>query len=133
MDYTQSSSSSQLFSNIAKKDYLNFGYRDSFRSEEVARFLDFSPDDISKIARVKKPLRLDRLPLPVRERLEQIGNICNLVAEAFDGDVARAAMWFKTTNPMLGNTTPRDMIRLGRYNKLIQFILNALEETNKSQ
>lgn len=120
---------SNLYSNIAKHDYLAFGQNGSFKSKAVADFLDFSPDDIKKISGVSTVRFDDRIPPAVLERLQQIGNICNLVAEAFSGDQQKTALWFKTHNPLLGNVTPRDMIRLGRYKKLLQFILDAREET----
>ena len=50
--------------------------------------------------------------------LEQIANICNLVAEFFEGDPATAALGFRTANPRLGNIYPRDMVRRGRLKRL---------------
>ena len=40
----------------------------------------------------------------------------------------KTKLWFQTPNPMLGNVSPRDMIRLGRYNKLVRFVTQAMEE-----
>jgi hypothetical protein len=40
-------------------------------------------------------------------------------------------LWFKTPNPLLGDIAPRDMIRIGRFKKLRQFILQALSENEK--
>jgi hypothetical protein len=37
-------------------------------------------------------------------------------------------LWFKVPNPLLGDVAPRDMIRFGRYKKLLKFIQSALEE-----
>jgi uncharacterized protein (DUF2384 family) len=71
-------------------------------------------------------LRFDaRIPPDLRDRLEQIANICTLVAEYFDSDSERTALWFRTPNPMLGDVSPRDMIRLGRYKRLLKFVLEA--------
>ncbi len=57
----------------------------------------------------------------------EIANVCGLVAQFFQGDVAKTALWFKTMNPPLG-ISPRDMIRYGRYEKLRRFVMDALEE-----
>jgi len=57
---------------------------------------------------------------------------CNLVAEFFDGDPVKTALWFRTPNPMLGDMSPRDMIRYGRYKRLQKFILEAREEGDAS-
>ena len=82
---------------------------------------------LSKIASVSKSsVRFDnRIPRDLKERMEQVAIICNLVAEYFKGDAKKTALWFRTLNPMLGNISPRDMIRLGRYQKLQKFIVAA--------
>jgi uncharacterized protein (DUF2384 family) len=51
----------------------------------------------------------------------------NLVAQFF-GDEQKTVLWLKTPNPLLGDMTPRDMIRIGRFKKLRRFIQNALSE-----
>jgi hypothetical protein len=56
------------------------------------------------------------------------GSRTELVAQFFDGDAAKTALWFKTPNPLLGNLSPRDMIRYGRYDRLRRFVLDALDE-----
>jgi hypothetical protein len=70
------------------------------------------------------------MPLPVRDRLEEIANTVNMVATMFSGDVNRTSAWFRARNPMLGDISPRDMIRLGRYERLRKFIINAMNERN---
>lgn len=71
-----------------------------------------------------------KIPREVLERLTEIANICGLVAPFFDGDVARTAVWFKTPNPLLGGSSPRDLIRFGRCEKLRRFVINALIESS---
>jgi hypothetical protein len=48
--------------------------------------------------------------------------------DQFFNDDVKTKLWFQTPNPMLGNVSPRDMIRLGRYNKLLRFVAQAMEE-----
>lgn len=38
----------------------------------------------------------------------------------------KAATWFNTPNPMLGDVRPIDMIRSGRADKLLRFLEDAL-------
>lgn len=74
-----------------------------------------------------KSVRYDRnAPAAVIERFEEIATTCNTVAEVFDGDPAKTALWFRTKNPLLGDVSPRDMIRLGRYDRLRRFIIGAM-------
>jgi uncharacterized protein (DUF2384 family) len=90
--------------------------------------VDLSTQDVSRLAGIAKAsVRYDeKAPKEVREHLGQVANLCNLIFEFFQSDV-KTQLWFKTPNPMLGNTSPRDMIRFGRYNKLLRFITQAME------
>jgi hypothetical protein len=101
----------------------------------VADFLDLKKPDVAKVAGVApSSVRFDqKIPREVFERLEEIANVCTLVAQFFGGDVAKTALWFRTRNPLLGDITPRDMIRFGRYEKLQQFVLDALNENPQAQ
>jgi len=120
----------QLYANIHQSDPLEFWANHGLNYSRVSEFLEFDTNALSKLSGVsKKSVRLDnRIPRDLKERLEQIANICNLVAEYFNGDTQKTALWFKTVNPMIGEITPRDMIRFGRYKKLLKFITQARSE-----
>ena len=122
-----SQSKNALFETVAKSDPLSFWAKHGLDYQRVTDFLNFDKNELSKISGLsKQSVRLDdRIPKDLKERLEQIANICCLVAEYFDGDPERTALWFKSSNPMLGGITPRDMIRYGRYKKLMAFITEA--------
>jgi len=68
------------------------------------------------------------MPAQIRERFEEIANTINLVAQAFDGDIEKTVAWFKARNPLLGDVSPKEMIRLDRYERLRKFIINAMVE-----
>jgi hypothetical protein len=68
----------------------------------------------------------DAMPVPIRERLQEIANTINLVARFFGGDADKTGTWFKTRNPLLGDISPRDMICLGRFQRLRKFIWLAM-------
>jgi len=118
-----------LFDSVPE-DYLHFGAGDQFRAKEVQGFLGLNREDVARIAAVSgKSVRFDdAMPEPVRERLEEIAQTINMVAGVFAGDVNKTVAWFKARNPLLGDVSPRDMIRLGRYEKLRKFIINAMME-----
>jgi len=119
-----------LFRTVAEKDYLGFWANETLNAREVARFLDLDKHDVAKVAHVAPAsVRFDeKIPKEVLDRLQEIANICALVAQHFEGNVVKTALWFKTNNPLFGNISPRDMIRYGRYEKLRRFVINALEE-----
>ena len=119
----------QLLDNIAKKDYLGF-WRQSGKQpnyKAVTDFLQFDKAETAKMARVaKSSVRYDgKIPQPVAERLEEIANIANRVAALFEGDLQKTALWFRTSNPMLGDVSPKDMLRMNRFKRLAKFVAEA--------
>ena len=123
-----------LFRTVQNQDPLEFWSNHGLDYKRVSEFLDLDNNELSKIGGVKKSsVRFDdRIPHDLGERLEQIANICALVATYFEGDARKTALWFRTPNPSLGGyLSPRDMIRFGRFKKLYKFVLDALEENNQ--
>jgi hypothetical protein len=120
-------SATQLFGNVARQDHLHFKQDGHLDYRKVASFLDLSKKDLSAIADVERSsVRFDeKIPADLAQRLDEIANIANLVAEVFGGDAEKTALWFKTPNYMLGEVAPRDMIRMGRYKRLLKFIQEA--------
>ena len=116
-----------LFSNIHESDPLRFWSEHGLDYKRVTDFLDLNTAELSKIGGVsKQSVRLDeRIPQNLKDRLEQIANICALVAGYFEGDFEKTTLWFKIPNPMLGDISPRDMIRFGRYKRLLKFVTEA--------
>lgn len=111
-------------------DVFSFGQGASFVPKRVPDFLDLKKEDVSHITNVSvNSVRYDEaMPEQVRARLEEIANTINWVARAFGGDADKTATWFRMPNPLLGDVSPRDMIRLGRYERLRKFIINAMKE-----
>lgn len=123
-------STAALFSNIPDNDLLGFGIGQTFDPKRVSDWLELKKTDVSRVADVAPAsVRWDaNMPAAVHDRLEEIALTCNLVAQAFGGDVVKTALWFKARNPMLGDVSPRDMVRLGRFDRLRRFIISAMRE-----
>lgn len=123
----------QLFDTVHRQDFLHFGQGADFNPKAVVDFVGLRKQDVSKIAQVAlTSVRYDDdIPYKVLERMEEIASVINMVADVFAGDANKTSLWFKTSNPLLGDVSPRDMIRLGRYNKLRKFIISALMERNR--
>ena len=125
-----------IFNTISHHDLLGFHEHDRVNYKKVVQFLGFDQNDVSKIAGVRKAsvrYEPNRIPREVKERFLEIANICQLVAEVFNGNIEKTALWFKTDNPLLGNLSPRNMIRVGKYKKLHRFIMEAREDANISE
>ena len=46
-------------------------------------------------------------------------------------DLEKSKLWLEVMNPSLGNVTPIQMLKLGRYQKLMEFIYTSLEENKR--
>jgi len=125
--------SPNIFSTVPDKDYLSFFKDEKPQYNKIVQFLELKKDDISKAAGV--PLGSvrydDKMQAELQERIREWATLLNLVAEYFQGDAQKTFLWFTTSNPLLGNITPRDMIRFGRYKKLFKFVVNALAENKR--
>jgi hypothetical protein len=75
----------------------------------IADLTKLSKTDLGKISQVaKSSVRFDvHIPEPVAERLREIANIANLVAEFFVGDEQKVALWFEVANPNRGPASGR--------------------------
>ena len=121
-----------IFSTVPKEDYLSLMRAGKPKYRRIVDLLEFRKEDVSKAAGVPlSSVRYDgKIPTELRERLREWANVINLVAEHFGGDAHKTALWFTTVNPLLGDISPRDMIRFGRYKKLLKFIMNAMAEND---
>ena len=120
-----------LVSHIAP-DLLNLFRGGSPDYKGIADLTRLSKADLGKISQVaKSSVRFDaHIPEPVAERLREIANIANLVAEFFAGDSQKVALWFEVANPMLGNVSPSNMIRMGKQRRLLAFVASAGEKND---
>lgn len=123
--------SSALFETIPEKDYMAlFPGKDKVDSTKVLDALGLKKNDVSKAAGIPvNSVRFDeKMPKVLKERLIEWAILLNFVAQHFGGNPEKTVFWFKISNPLLGDVTPRDMIRFGRSKKLLNFILSALRE-----
>lgn len=120
-----------IVSHIAP-DILNLFRDGSPDYKRIADLTKLSKTDLGKISQVaKSSVRFDaHIPEPVAERLREIANIANLVGEFFSGDEQKVALWFEIANPMLGNISPSDLIRIGRQKRLHAFVVSARAENS---
>lgn len=54
-------------------------------------------------------------------------HMCYDKVNSFFKNQSKTRVWMETENPGLGGVTPIDMIAMGRYQKLMDFIENCLE------
>ncbi len=122
-----------LFETVPKEDYLSLFPSGDPDYEKVVDLLDFKKKDVARASNVAlTSVRYDppKMPKELQDRIQEWAVALNLVAQFFR-DEQKTVLWFKTPNPLLGDIAPRDMIKIGRFKKLRQFILQALSENEK--
>ncbi len=121
-----------LFDTVPQGDYLGLFGAGKTDYKKVIRILNFNKKDVARASDV--PVQSvqynQRMPKELKERVEEWATVLATVAQYFK-DAQKTVLWFSVTNPLLGNIAPREMIRLGRFNKLQRFILNALNENKR--
>ncbi len=119
-----------IFNSIPKSDGLGL-FKKTGEPEyvKVKEILGYSNEDISVATGVPfGSVRFDgKVPAELTERVTEWATAIALV-HTFFNDRTKTILWFKVSNPMLGNVAPRDMIKVGRFKKLLKFIQTALEE-----
>lgn len=111
------------------KDRFNLFQGSDVKGEKIVKLLKYKKNEVSQASGIKlNSIRYDeKMPQELEERLIEWAMAINLVAEFFKNQ-DKTMLWFYTPNPLLGEQTPKDMIRIGRSKKLIRFIRNALSE-----
>ena len=125
---------SSLFNSIPDQDYCHLFTDDgSPNAQRVIDLLKYKKQDLAFATDIPvKSIRYDeKMPAELRERLTEWATALNLVAGFFDKDINKTTLWFSTPNPLLGDMSPRDVIRVGRYKKLLKFIQTALNENTR--
>lgn len=123
---------SSLFESVPDKDCFHFFHRGEPDGRKVVDFLKYNKGDVSVAANVPiASVRYDgKMPSELKERLIEWATAINLVGSYFDNQ-EKTILWFQIPNPLLGGISPRDMIRIGRFRKLLKFIQAGLDENKR--
>lgn len=127
------SAQAELFSTVPSKDIANlFKSGGDVDAERVVKLLKYKKEDVSVAAGVPiASVRYDsKMPIDLRDRMVEWAIAINLVGTHFN-DLDKALLWFQVSNPLLGNMSPKDMIRVGRFKRLLKFIQTALDENKR--
>ncbi|MBX3022237.1 MAG: hypothetical protein KF799_11235 [Bdellovibrionales bacterium] len=97
------------------------------KPSEVAGFLEISLNKLAKALGVDT-LREDRLGPVATLRLQELASALEIVAQSFGGDRKKARFWINTPNLHLGAAIPKNLILIGRYKKLLEFVQAVRDE-----
>lgn len=127
-----STGASEIF-NTVPTDYMSLFQGEYPDFKGVVDKLELKKTDVSQATGISLgSVRYDqKIPNILKQIIREWAILLNMVAGHFKGDQDRTVIWFTISNPMLGDITPRDMIRLGRFNKLYSFVNTALAENKQ--
>jgi uncharacterized protein (DUF2384 family) len=122
-----------LFKTSPSDCFHLFDQKAVVNGQKVVELLKYKKEDVAVATNIPlSSIRYEqkRIPEELREHLTQWATALNLVAEFFH-DEKKTIIWCFMPNPLLGGMTPRDMIRVGRFKKLLNFIQTALDENHR--
>lgn len=121
-----------LFRTVPKKDYFHLFDKGDLNAEKVVKLLKYKKADVSVATNLPiSSIRFDnKMPAELKERFTEWATALNLVAGFFN-DENKTILWFCMPNPLLGGMSPSNMIRVGRFKKLLNFIQTALDENQR--
>lgn len=121
-----------LFQSVPERDYCEFFEEGNLDGGKVVDFLNYKKKDVSSATGVPiRSIRYDlKIPAELHERLLEWATAINLVAGYFN-NIEKTVLWFQIPNPLLGNISPREMIRFGRFKKLFKFIQSTINENTR--
>jgi hypothetical protein len=127
------STSPSFFRTVPQKDYFHLfnkeGLSNKVDGEKLVKLLNYKKEDVSVATNTPiTSVRFDnKMPAELKQQLTKWAIALNLVAGFFN-DQDKTILWFCIPNPQLGGMSPSDMIRVGRFKKLLIFIQTALDE-----
>lgn len=127
--------SSKALMNTVSDDYCGFFNKGpKVDAKKVIDFLGYKKIDVVNATNISaNNVRYEdnKIPKELQERLTEWAIAINLVAGFFKNNRDKTFLWFSMPNPLLGGMSPRDMIRVGRFKKLLNFIQTALDENQR--
>ena len=123
---------SALFNTVPELDIGKFFKNGKVDGQKVVEFLKYKKEDVAVASGVPvSSVRYDsKMPVDLQERMIEWATAINLVGSHFK-DLNKTMLWFQVPNPLLGGLAPRDLIRVGRFKKLLKFIQTALDENKR--
>ena len=118
-----------LFDTVPERDVFGFYEKGVPQYKKAVDFLNLKKRDVASAAGTPvNSVRYDsKIPAELKERIAEWAAAINLVASFFK-DADKTQLWFQVPNPHLGNMSPKEMIKLGRFKKLHKYILSAIED-----
>lgn len=118
-----------IFNTVPKNDVFGFYDKGRINYKKIAYTLDFSRKEISKATRVAiSSVRYEenKIPDKMKEFLTIMAWLLEVTYKHFKNK-DKVILWLKSPNPICGGFSPKDMICMGQYKKLIKIVSSYVE------
>ena len=118
-----------IFNTVPRHDVFGFYNKGRIKYKEVADTLDFSRKEISKAARIAiSSVRYEenKIPDKMKDFLGHMAWLLHVTHEHLK-DKNKVIQWINSPNPICGGFSPKDMIRMGQYKKLVRIVSSYIE------
>ena len=119
-----------IFNTVPKNDVFGFyNNKGKIQYKEVANILNFNRKEISKAARVAvSSVRYEENKIPDKMKDFLIRMVWLLhVTHKHLKDKNKVIQWIESPNPICGGFSPKDMICMGQYKKLVRIVSSYVE------
>jgi len=120
---------SRFYNNIPDDRLHLFSKGGEPDGKKIVSLLDYKKHDIATATNIpSNSIRYDnKMSAELKQHLREWAIALNLVTQFF-GDEEKTILWFNMPNTLLGDISPKDMIRIGRFKRLFKFIQSSLDE-----
>ena len=118
-----------IFNTVPKQDVFGLYGKSKIKYKKVADTLDFSRKEISKATRVAvSSVRYEENKIPDKMK-DFFTNMAWLLCVTYEHlkDKNKVMLWLKSPNPICGGFSPKDMICMGQYKKLVKIVSSYVE------
>ena len=118
-----------IFNTVPKHDVFGFYNKGKINYKEVADTLDFNRKEISKAARVAvSSVRYEenKIPDKMKDFFTAMAWLLYVTHEHLK-DKDKVLLWLKSPNPICGGFSPKGMICMGQYKKLVKIVSSYVE------
>ena len=118
-----------IFNTVPKNDVFGFYNKGKYKYREIVNTMDFSRKEISRAARVSiDSVRYEenRIPDKVKDLLTNMIWLLHVTHEHLR-DKNKVIQWLNSPNPICGGASPKDMICMGQYKKLVKIVASYVE------
>ena len=118
-----------IFNTVPKNDVFGFYDKGKLQYKEVVNTLNFNRKEISKAVRVAvSSVRYEenKIPDKMKDFLTHMVWLLHVTHKHLK-DKNKVIQWIESPNPICGGFSPKDMICMGQYKKLVRIVSSYVE------